>query len=560
MNQPAITVFDIFAGPGGLGEGFASFTASGARPFRIELSVEMDRWAHHTLRLRSFYRQFVITDREVPEDYYRYLRGEILRLELFAAYPAEAKAARRETRRLTLGRTKDDRAVDMRIDRILARCGKGPRVLIGGPPCQAYSVVGRSRLSALRRTNLEKFEEDPRHVLYKEYLRILARVKPDVFVMENVKGILSSRLKGKSIFQQIVKDLACPSRAVSGEAETGSAHEDAAEYDIYPLAPTSDGFAALFEPVQNVTEYVVRAEAYGVPQARHRVFLLGIRRTRGCPLRIDLDTGAREVSVEEALSGIPELRSRLTRQKDSWKDWQRVMLSARNRAWFDKADEKVREQIANTLKAIKDRDEPLSVGGRFVPCDTKGADALPSELRQWLVDSRLGGQCNHTARAHMKQDLYRYLFAACYAEAHGVSPVLAQFPETLHPAHLNVEDALNGDMFADRFRVQVKKRPGSTVTAHLAKDGHYAIHPDPGQCRSLSVREAARLQTFPDNYFFEGARTEQYRQVGNAVPPFLASKIAALVYDILGPQAMQTETVPDAAPIPVSERLQVQRA
>jgi DNA (cytosine-5)-methyltransferase 1 len=129
----------------------------------------------------------------------------------------------------------------------------------------------------------------------------------------------------------------------------------------------------------------------------------------------------------------------------------------------------------------------------------------------------------------MTSDLHRYLYAACYARVHRRSPDLKDFPASLHPEHRNLDDALRKGLFDDRFRVQLAHRPATTITSHIAKDGHYFIHYDESQCRSLTVREAARLQTFPDNYYFCGPRTHQYRQVGNAVPPLLAYQIASLV-------------------------------
>ena len=134
----------------------------------------------------------------------------------------------------------------------------------------------------------------------------------------------------------------------------------------------------------------------------------------------------------------------------------------------------------------------------------------------------------------MDSDLHRYLYASTFSKVHCKSPVLRQFPSELLPDHENVEHALeHGGYFSDRFRVQLEHQPGSTVTSHISKDGHYYIHPDPCQCRSLTVREAARIQTFPDNYFFAGSQTSQYSQVGNAVPPLLAQQIAAVVFDVL---------------------------
>ena len=133
----------------------------------------------------------------------------------------------------------------------------------------------------------------------------------------------------------------------------------------------------------------------------------------------------------------------------------------------------------------------------------------------------------------MESDLWRYFFAACYAAVHKKSPSIPDFPADLFPDHENVKnvDAEN-IVFKDRFRVQVRTRPGTTVTSHIGKDGHYFIHPDAKQCRSLTVREAARLQTFPDNYLFVGPITAKYQQVGNAVPPLLARQIAGVVYYI----------------------------
>ncbi|MNV66528.1 Modification methylase AplI [compost metagenome] len=131
----------------------------------------------------------------------------------------------------------------------------------------------------------------------------------------------------------------------------------------------------------------------------------------------------------------------------------------------------------------------------------------------------------------MPTDLRRYLFAAVYAKLNGSSPKGHEgfFLKGLAPDHKNWETG----KFSDRFRVQIEDRYATTITSHISKDGHYFIHYDPTQCRSLSVREAARIQTFPDNYFFQGSRTDQFHQVGNAVPPLLASKISKVVFGIL---------------------------
>ena len=156
----------------------------------------------------------------------------------------------------------------------------------------------------------------------------------------------------------------------------------------------------------------------------------------------------------------------------------------------------------------------------------------PRELAAWLDAPGLGGIIQHEARQHMASDLARYLFAATFAQEFGHSPKLDQFPLPLLPDHQNARDLLERKApFPDRFRVQCGNGPSSTIVSHIAKDGHYYIHYDPLQCRSLTVREAAILQSFPDDYFFCGPRTAQYVQVGNAVPPLLAEQIAKVLAD-----------------------------
>jgi DNA (cytosine-5)-methyltransferase 1 len=171
-------------------------------------------------------------------------------------------------------------------------------------------------------------------------------------------------------------------------------------------------------------------------------------------------------------------------------------------------------------------------------CDDVGISNLCSkELTDWLVDEKLTRLANNQTRGHMAEDLARYFFAAVFGEVTGRSPKASNYPDELAPNHKNWSTG----KFSDRFRVQLWNAASTTITSHISKDGHYFIHPDPLQCRSLSVREAARLQTFPDNYLFKGNRTQQYVQVGNAVPPLLAKWIGEALHSILVGNAEKSE-------------------
>lgn len=510
-------IVDLFAGPGGLAEGFSSIrNKDSSQPFRIALSVEKEASAFETLRLRSFFRQF---NGEPPTAYYRFLNGEISEPDWQSLFPIEWNLACLETAKLELGSELAAAEIDARLAKI-KKSHRGNIILIGGPPCQAYSLVGRARNKG---TEGYKASEDHRHFLYKEYIRILQELMPAAFVMENVKGLLSSSVDGVRVFDQVLDDL---SRVGKGS------------YRLIPLAPRSaqSFFCRAVRPP--AFDFVVRSEDHGIPQSRHRVIIVGVRADVAAGLDERLISAAllpqleNRVVVRDVLKGMPKLRSGLSRGDDSEEVWQfgtsRLMRKVSKAAIGLSQDHK---------EAFKDLGTSIAVGLSItnrVNRRSGGAYAdlpasCPDDLRRWLVDRKLKRFPNHETRGHMLADLARYFYAALYGQVSGVSPKAKDFPPELAPDHQNWETG----KFADRFRVQLWKSPATTITSHISKDGHYFIHPDPAQCRSLTVREAARLQTFPDNYFFKGNRTQQFVQVGNAVPPFLARKIAASIHRLL---------------------------
>jgi DNA (cytosine-5)-methyltransferase 1 len=272
--------------------------------------------------------------------------------------------------------------------------------------------------------------------------------------------------------------------------------------------------------------FVLRAEDYGIPQARHRIIIVGVREdVRGRPLTLTPTTS--RTPLRDVLFDLPPLRSRISRGGDSPHAWHEAIRECA--ALLKAKGSRALRDYLGGLRLENDRD--LSSGEEFVYWKKK-----PKYRSDWYIDPELRGVCNHVSRSHLRSDIQRYFFAAAFvASQPGVarSPQLAEFPSFLLPNHQNVQEAIDGSMFGDRFRVQVAERPSTTVTSHISKDGHYYIHPEPTQARSLTVREAARLQTFPDNYLFCGPRTSQYQQVGNAVPPLLAWKVAAVVERVL---------------------------
>ncbi len=415
----------------------------------------------------------------------------------------------RSALRISLGRETHAEVRNIIQDRLEAN---EPWALVGGPPCQAYSLAGRSRMMGR-----PGFEQDERHTLYLEYLRIIADHRPPVFVMENVKGLLSATIDGKSAISRIVQDLAWPGTAIPGAPADLS-------YRLYSL--TQEEVA---EGEVDPRLFLVRAEDHGIPQARHRMFIVGIRGDLKARPTLLRRMGA--PTVRDTIGSLPAIRSGLSRGEDSPTAWLREIrqISSMN----------VRRELNGATYA-----GPVARGLRFENLIEMQSPRVTSSTRyklrrpnhnvlRSLFDDRLPILTLHEARSHMASDLRRYLYAATFAQETGRSPKLADFPAALLPDHQNVEEGRTGKMFSDRFRVQLAEQVSSTITSHISKDGHYFIHYDPAQCRSLTVREAARLQTFPDNYHFAGPRTAQYHQVGNAVPPQLAKQIAEIIAQVL---------------------------
>ena len=436
-----IKVVDVFAGPGGLNEGFASFETGGVKPFSIALSIEKERVACDTLTLRSALRRVQSSADPLPVAYRSAMQqGQYLpTLESSPKFATAIKTARDHVRHFTL-----DESSRHLSDQMIARAvgGSGPWILVGGPPCQLYSLVGRARAS-----KLPGFEDDVRHVLYREYLHILNRHRPEAFIMENVKGMLSAMHKDGRIFDLIRDDVA------------------AAGYELRSLVVEHR------EPER--THFVVRSNLYGVPQKRHRVILFGVRNDLAARKTGSLESSG-QLHVRDAIGDLTPVRSRISPlAHDDLREW----IDCRNMGLKQAGREEPYDLVTD------------EIGGRFVT--GKGSFQGASRFHQFVGRPALKGFAQHASRSHMKADISRYAF---YAQKMlgGERLKVNHLPSALLPNHKNVGH--KDTPFTDRFRVQSWDDFSSTVVSHISKDGHYFIHPDPLQARSLTVREVARLQ------------------------------------------------------------------
>lgn len=403
---------DLFAGAGGLSEGFIR---AGFTPIA---HVEMDKAACNTLLTRTVYHHLYNT----PDfsKYISYLKDEgISRKELYDLLPNEK---RKSVINLPIGDDSNE-IIFRQIDDLLGN--ENVDLIIGGPPCQAYSVIGRAAL--------KHKTDDERKTLYIHYGKFLERYHPRLFVFENVPGILSS--------------------------EDGLHFNNLREY-----------FGNLGYEVQ---AQILNATDFGVAQNRRRVIIIGWRR---------------ELNLSYPL--FENTQTRYTR-----------------------------DDIFLDLPSIK-------------PGETSRYHYYSMPCSEYLFTSGIRNGMDfvtqHITRPHNIRDLNIYKMAI-EKLGEGVRLKNDEIPVDMR-TQKNTED------FTDRFKV-VDVEP-HTMIAHIAKDGHHFIHPDILQLRSISVREAARIQSFPDDYYFEGIkenqpRTAAYRQIGNAVPPLMAEKIALEIKNLI---------------------------
>ena len=404
---------DLFAGAGGLSEGFIR---AGFSPIA---HVEIDAAACFTLKTRM---AFHYLKREKQINFYKaYLKGIITREMLYSVIPDEILNS---VINIPIGEETNNQ-IFSQIDTLLGN--EEVDVMVGGPPCQAYSVIGRA-------VDKNGMKDDKRNFLYRHYARFLRRYNPRIFVFENVLGLLSA---GNGMYL--------------------------------------DNMLAYFKSIGYDAEcHVQNAADFGVLQTRKRVLIIGWKK--------ELDFS------------YPSFRSAKHRYKV--------------------------KALFSDLPELQDGEGEEKAG--------KYSGAGSKYVKKYFIRNGIGILAQHVTRPHIERDKEIYSIAVEKWNNEQERLVYSDLPAQLI-THKNTED------FQDRFKVVAGDlKTSHTVLAHIAKDGHYYIHPDKKQNRSLSVREAARVQSFPDDYFFEGekekgSRTSAFKQIGNAVPPLMATAIARAI-------------------------------
>lgn len=380
---------DLFAGAGGLSEGFYR------KDFEALVHLEIDKWACETLKTRMEYYGYQNVD------------NKVIQKDITDADTVEV------------------------LEKIVGN--KEVDIIIGGPPCQAYSTLGRAK-------DEYGMTKDPRNFLFEHYIKILNHFRPKFFVFENVIGMLTAKINDFRIVDDIVKKLG----------------------EYYNLR-------------DDLNKCILNSVNYGVPQIRKRVILIGVRK--------DLD-----IRVEDVYNSIVKTHNEIAGENNNLND-----------------PVTVRDAISDLPKLLPGE------GMDKIPFKFKGKNNFLKKI----TDEKLKYLRHHIARKHNEMDIARYKNMA--QNKWTFKELLEHMPELKHA---------KPRVFSNSYTVQFWDRPSRTIIAHLYKDGNQFIHPDAAQHRTLTPREAARLQSFPDDFVFEGSKTEAYKQIGNAVPPLMAEAIA----------------------------------
>lgn len=402
MNK--IKTIDLFAGCGGLSEGFAQ---SGL--FENLACVEWESAPCQNLRKRLKEKW------NVPDADQRVVRFDIQRTE-----------------ELLFGYSDKEYGTSAGLDALV---GSGLDLVIGGPPCQAYSIAGRIR-------DEYGMKNDYRNFLFESYLRVVEFFKPKAFVFENVPGLLSAKPGDIPIVELIQKQF----------SEAG--------YVI----------------ISDLKNAVVDVLDYGVPQKRKRVIILGLRK---------------EVYGDQCDGLIKEF-------------YEEILPS------FKAEKKKTLRDAIGDLPRLYPAEKVQTYNG----CKT--AHTISS-----------GEVKNHISRYHNQRDIQLFSMLAEDIESGSNQYVTIEARKALYTQYTGKTSNIH------KYNVLKWDEPSTTIPAHLCKDGLRHIHPDPKQARTITVREAARIQTFPDDYEFIGAMTDQYKMIGNAVPPEFARRLALAVYQLI---------------------------
>ena len=401
-----INIIDLFSGAGGLTEGFRN------QQYKILGHVEKEKAACETLKLREVY--YYLKKKNKLGLYNDFLNSKTSIEDLLKHVPQEK-----------LNKILNFEISQENIHSIFSffdDLGENVDGIIGGPPCQAYSTIGRAR-------NASKKSSDERIYLYKFYIHFLNKYQPKFFIFENVKGLLSFRdADDEFLLPRMKKEF-----------------EEA-------------GYSLGYE--------VLNTKNYGVPQSRERLIIFGVMNEKKELIQEFFKNLKKyeenEVDVKTAFQGLPSLKA-----------------GEVNNSYTNLSNDYVEQNF------LQDSQTPLT---------------------------------QNIARPNNSNDLAIYKIVA-EAKKNGKNIKYSELDSKLK-THKHT------DKFLDRFKALSWNSPSHTVVAHISKDGHHYIHPDTKQNRSITVREAARLQGFPDNYYFLDSRTSAFTQIGNAVPPIFSKKMA----------------------------------